>query len=100
MERRELLQQVPLRLGSTWAESLCDAVRKEGRVVAGGWPGTLLEARGRVWQQVNAELARQGMGGLTEAELTRATDTAYARAKKEWLEIARRSKLEARRAGG
>jgi hypothetical protein len=99
MQRRELLAQVPLELGSTWAATLCDSVRKEGRDVAGGWPGTVLEARGRIWQHVNAELARRGFGALTEAELVQATDSAYAHAKKAWLEIARRTKLARRRGG-
>lgn len=94
MQRRALLQQVPLDLGTSWAITLCDDVRKEGRAVAGGWPGTVLEARGRIWQQMNAELARHGLGMLTEAELTQATDSAYAHAKKEWLQVARRAKLE------
>lgn len=99
MERREILQRVPLSLGSTWAASVCETMRREGRVIAGGWPGTLLEARGRVWQQVNAELARHRLPVLTEGELTQATDHAYAQAKRDWLEDARRSKLEARRQG-
>jgi hypothetical protein len=78
---------------------VCDGVRREGRTVAGGWPGTLPEARGRISQQVNAELARHGFVALTETELAEATNSAYARAKQEWLEVARCSKLEARRGG-
>jgi hypothetical protein len=100
MERQSILKSIPLALGSTWAASVCEMIRKDGRVVAGGWPGTLLEARGRVWQRVNAELARHRLPGLTEGELTEATDHAYAQAKSYWLEDARRCKLEARRAGG
>jgi hypothetical protein len=100
MDRNEILRGLPLSLGSTWAAALSEGIRKEGRMIAGGWPGTLLEARGRVWQQLNAELTRHRLTGLTETELTQATDDAYARAKKDWLEIVRRSKLEARRAGG
>jgi hypothetical protein len=96
MHRNELLLQVPQQLGATWATTVCDTVRKEGRVIAGGWPGTLVEARGRIGQLVNAELARRGFGALTEAELVQATDSAYAHAKKQWLEVARRTKLERR----
>lgn len=94
MERSALLKRVSAELGSTWAAAMCDNTRREGRVVAGGWPGTLLEARGRVWQRLNAELARYRLQGLSEAELTQATDETYARARQDWTEDARRSQLE------
>ena len=97
MERRTLLDREAPSVGVEWAAALCETTRKEGRLVAGGWPGTLLEARLLVTSRLNHDLAAKHLKPLTEDELDAATNVTYARAKQEWLDVARALKLEARR---
>lgn len=66
--------------GVAWAAGFADALGKEGRAVAGGWPGTLSEARARVSQCA--------AGRVTPDELDQLTRRAYDAAKREWLERA------------
>jgi len=96
MKRQALLDNEPASLGTSWAHSVCEKTRIEGRVVAGGWPGTLLEARARVHRYLNEELARRRMPELSIEELSLATNATYSQAKKEWLGLARTRRLEAR----
>jgi hypothetical protein len=58
-----------------------DALRAEGREVAGGWPGTLSEAR----HFVRAQLARSGLAVITPDELEQAARATYASARSTWL---------------
>ena len=88
MKRRLLLDREPTLLGTSWALSVCEKTRTEGRVVAGGWPGTVLEARARVHRHLNEELTRRRMRELSVEELARATSATYSRAKQEWLGLA------------
>ena len=46
--RRLFLERSAVTLGQTWAEEWRANLRREGRPAAGGWPGTLREARVRV----------------------------------------------------
>ena len=68
--------------GHAWAIEWADALRREGRAVAGGWPGTLSEARVRV-----VACARQAgrQRTTTHAELERLTKKAYEAARTSWL---------------
>ncbi len=69
-------------LGKSWAFSWADALVAEGRPVAGGWPGTLREARARV---VSCTRERQYTGfSLTEPNLESLTRRAYLVAKAAW----------------
>jgi hypothetical protein len=80
--RAELLGRIALEAGIAWAVWWCDELRKERRPVAGGWPGTLSEARARIVARVSTELGR-GFA-LTSAELHGMARTAYLKAKDEW----------------
>lgn len=77
---RAILQSVEAEAGA-WAERLADATNAEGRPVAGGWPGTISEARFVV--------ARCAAGGphpvrVTQDELELLTRRAYVVAKAAW----------------
>lgn len=87
--RRVLLTEEPLLLGSSWARVWCKSMQSDGRLVVGGWPGTLAEARARVQGHLGGELARRRMPSLSIAELTEATSATYAQAKRDWLLAAR-----------
>jgi len=84
-ERRALVLEVALEVGQRWAESCRDELRREGRCVEGGWPGTMSEARGKVDEQVHRALGARRWPVLTNDELTQATRTAYERARRVWL---------------
>ncbi len=97
-ERSALLEQDPLTVGTIWARAISDHITAQGRIIAGGWPGTLVEARNRIARHLHDELAKRGMKGLEAEELQRAANSTYARAKQEWLEIERRAGRAAREA--
>lgn|SRR3954471_20033362 len=88
-KRQALLDAEPLSLGSSWARVWCKSMQTDGRLVVGGWPGTLAEARARVQGHLGGELARRRMPQLSLEELTAATSAAYQRAKRDWLIAAR-----------
>ncbi|MEP7051731.1 MAG: hypothetical protein ABJB12_15315 [Pseudomonadota bacterium] len=88
-KRQALLDAEPLTLGSSWARVWCKSMQTDGRLVVGGWPGTLAEARARVQGHLGGELARRRMPQLSLEELTAATSAAYQRAKRDWLIAAR-----------
>ena len=67
-------------------------MHKEGRAVAGGWPGTLVEARARITSHLHEELSGRGMKALEPEELNQVVSATYARAKLEWFEAERRTK--------
>ena len=90
-ERRVLLEQGAAAVGTAWARSVCDGFAEEGRVIAGGWPGTLVEARARIAARLRGDLSQRGMKALEPEELDQAVNATYARAKQEWLETERRA---------
>jgi hypothetical protein len=89
MERGKILHQYAGTLGTAWARSLSEAMLRERRAVAGGFPGTIPEARWRVARYLGAELARLDLSALRPDEASTAVDAAYARARREWLQLVR-----------
>jgi hypothetical protein len=87
--RGELVAEYATKLGATWAQTLCDETRQQRRVVAGGFPGTIPEARQRVANFLRGELARLRLPPLEPEELSRAVEVAYARARRDWLDVGR-----------
>jgi hypothetical protein len=69
--------------GETWAVDCANALRGEGRPVAGGWPGTITEARQRV--RACALTVGSGSSNLSNEELETLTRLVYDTAKKVWL---------------
>lgn len=82
--RRLFLERSAVTLGQTWAEEWRADLRREGRPAAGGWPGTLREARVRVERFLLSEMSRRKMAAVTEAEREVAARAAYASARHEW----------------
>jgi hypothetical protein len=91
-KRNALLCEAPLVLGASWASIWCERLRDEGRHIAGGWPGTLQEARSRVQEYFDRELPTRGMPLLTRPELDAATTATYERARSNWLTVVREAK--------
>jgi len=88
-QRQALLSDQPRLVGSSWAKGWCDGMQSDGRLVVGGWPGTLAEARARIQGHLGVELARRRMPALSVGELAAATSATYQQAKKDWLLAAR-----------
>lgn len=89
MDRETLVLECANRLGSNWARALCDAMLRDQREVAGGFPGTIPEARARVAAYLRDELTRRGLSPLEPSELSRAVKAAYANARRDWLNVGR-----------
>ncbi|AUX45794.1 uncharacterized protein SOCE26_072900 [Sorangium cellulosum] len=82
--RRSFLEQGAVALGQTWAARWRTDLHREGRPAAGGWPGTLREARIQVENTLAGELLHRKMPPITGAERELAARTAYASARIEW----------------
>jgi hypothetical protein len=103
MKRRSLLLRGSTEVGAEWARLTCEALTAQGRSVAGGWPGTVVEARARVAHHLDRQLAANGKSPLTGDELDVAANRTYERAKGDWSTVERRTRrrvapLAARRA--
>jgi hypothetical protein len=64
--------------------------------VAGGWPGTIVEARVLIGHHLRVELEGRGMRGASSTELALAADATYARARLEWLGLERNARASLR----
>jgi hypothetical protein len=83
------LKETALGAGTQWAECCRAELKKQGRAIAGGWPGTLSEARARVtfaWLTGH----RRHRPAITHDELSWLARTAYEQAKRDWLASASR----------
>ena len=76
-------------VGETWARGWLAELGSEGRSAAGGWPGTITQARSRVRVMVTAELARARFQPAAADEVDRTARAAYARAREVWLASAK-----------
>jgi hypothetical protein len=70
--------------GTAWAARSCDELRRQGRSIAGGWPGTLSQARLRLAMCMNGRSAKP-IGALSAVDLDWLAWTLYLSAKSEWL---------------
>ncbi len=87
--RSLLLERAAASVGETWAKGWLAELVSEGRSAAGGWPGTISQARSRVRAVVIAELARARFEPAGPAELDQTARVAYARAREVWLSSAK-----------
>lgn len=74
---REAFEREVDAIGQAWAEARIDALRKEGRSIAGGWPGTMSEARARVSASARARASDSDREAMARR--------AYVVAKARWL---------------
>jgi hypothetical protein len=86
------LTESAISLGQTWAEERRAELQREGRPAAGGWPGTLREARLRVERLLLGKLSPRSLAAVTGDEREEAARAAYASARVEWC---RRAEPEA-----
>ena len=86
------LTESAISLGQTWAEECRAELLREGRPAAGGWPGTLREARVRVERLLLGKLSPRHLAAVTGDEREVAARAAYASARVEWC---RRAEPEA-----
>jgi hypothetical protein len=87
--RRSALEQAAIGAGTQWAECCRVELKRQGRAIAGGWPGTISEARTRValaWSRAH----RKHRPAITHEELGWLARTAYEQAKRDWLAVAHR----------
>ena len=84
-DRCALLEQRAVIGGQLWARRIRQEFHEQGRRAAGGWPGTVSEARARVAEFVIPWVARKGMVAVTSAECEQAARTLYASARNTWL---------------
>jgi hypothetical protein len=75
---------------ANWVGSWRDALRFEGRAMAGGWPGTVPEARARLVGQLGPELARRGLLPPSADRIAEVSREIYAGARRAWLAEATR----------
>lgn len=96
MDRRVILERGAVSSGASWVKLVCDRLHDQGRAVAGGWPGTMAEARACVADRLHRELSTRGLPPLGKDELDVAANATYAHAKKHWLELERATRSAAR----
>ncbi len=86
--RRAFIEETAVALGRNWAEARRAELHREGRPAAGGWPGTLREARSCVEREFARELKGQKMTAITMNERETAARATYASARVEWRRCA------------
>jgi hypothetical protein len=83
-QRKGVLERAAIAVGVSWVAWWRDELRRQGRPAAGGWPGTISEARARVVARVSADLGRNYVNALTSDELEFLAKTAYGKARDDW----------------
>jgi hypothetical protein len=86
--RRAFIEETAAALGRSWAEARRAELHREGRPAAGGWPGTLREARSCVERELPRELKDHRMTAITTNEREIAARATYASARVEWRRCA------------
>ncbi len=83
--RRAVIDALATALGQSWARRSREALHRDGRAAAGGWPGTVGEATAYVAQALLSDQHRLPNPGLTPAERDLLARAVYASARHEWL---------------
>jgi hypothetical protein len=83
--RKAFLEQTAATVARNWVDQCRHDLRLEGRAAAGGWPGTLSEARIRVKHQLDDEFARHTIAEVSGTERELVARTAYTRARTQWF---------------
>jgi hypothetical protein len=83
LDRWRVLERLATDEGLAWAARSCEELRQQGRTIAGGWPGTVSQARLRI---AVCMMSRVEPGpALTSADIDWLARTVYLTAKAEWL---------------
>ncbi len=83
--RRTLLHETAIVVGRRWFDTWRAELLGEGRIIEGGWPGTVAEARALVAASIGPMLVQHRLTNVTTEELGWAARTTYAEAKRAWL---------------
>jgi hypothetical protein len=83
--RKTFLRDTALDLGRRWFATWRDDLIRDGRVVEGGFPGRLAEARALVAAAVGPAFAKRRFAAVTDEELGWAVHATYDEAKRAWL---------------
>jgi hypothetical protein len=94
VERIAVLEADSLAVGDAWVERVKLDLRRENRQAAGGWPGTMREARARTYAYFTNADATQRYGVLSPTELEHAVRAVYERARGQWLACAQTDEEE------
>ena len=78
----------------SWVEAWRAQLGRQGRRVAGGWPGTIPEAQVVVRAHLARAVGQQRLAALGSHEVERLARVAYARARQQWLAHAEREPPE------
>jgi len=84
--REQLLDEIALDAAHTWTRAYRLELAREGRHAAGGWPGTMAEARARALASAVRALSERAMPAPTNDELERITRATYREARRTWLQ--------------
>lgn len=90
--RRLTIERAAIAAAERWVEKLRSELLAEHRAAAGGWPGTLSEARNCTRGHVSEHLAKLGSAPASVEELEFAARTGYAHARARWLASGRSAK--------
>ncbi len=80
-----VLPEIAQGIALAWVAGLRDQLRREGRRMTGGWPGTIAEAKLHAMRKLPGELERRGLGPPLAAHYDKTSKTLYAAARKAWL---------------
>jgi hypothetical protein len=88
IERQALVERSAREVGERWALGWRAELESEHRSAAGGWPGTIAQARACARAHLSAVLAGLQLAEPSTAELEQAARLTYARARAVWLAFA------------
>lgn len=95
MKLNETLEAGSLAVGDAWVERVRHDLRADNRPTAGGWPGTMREARARTYAFFTNEAGLRRFGVLSADELELVVRAVYERARNQWLACAQTDDGEA-----
>jgi hypothetical protein len=84
-DRQALFVAIATEVGRQLFAARRDTIQGERRRIAGGWPGTLREARSAAESAVKYALGQRDLSPATGDELASAARVAYSEAQRNWL---------------
>lgn len=72
--------------GERWANEIRSRIHGEQRRAAGGWPGTMSEARARLFAHVLPKLMQSGAPCVSEKDREEAARCLYRSARAQWMQ--------------
>ena len=83
--RLKLMNEEAEVAGRQWAIDWKREITNEGRPIAGGWPGTVSQARARVYAHIHPILRDRGYRLPSTSENAKAARSLYRHARENWL---------------